>query len=162
MTDKQINKQSENKNLHRGNPAWGKGVSGNPAGRPKKELCIPDILEKIGKEKTMPKIEKGLRKMFSIPKDKKLTNLDVVLYRAYSEALKGDRHAMQFIARRTEGRTAMTIDINAINIKDIELVIGHTIQVIQLHITDQKVLTKIDDDLQVGIELLLEQHNEET
>ena len=162
MADKEINKQSENKNLHRGNPAWGKGVSGNPAGRPKKKYCIPDILEKIGKEKTDSKIEKGLRKMFNIPKDKKLTNLDVVLYRIYSDALKGKPHAVQFLADRTEGKAIQSIEINAIKNEDLELIIGHTIQIIQLHVKDQDVLTKIADDLQVGIELLLEHNDEQT
>lgn len=36
----EIDKQSKKQNLKRGNPAWKKGVSGNPNGRPKKEVCI--------------------------------------------------------------------------------------------------------------------------
>jgi len=34
-----------------GNPKWKAGVSGNPAGRPKKGNSLTDILESLGKKK---------------------------------------------------------------------------------------------------------------
>ena len=41
----EIEKQSKNKNLHRGNPAWQKGVSGNKNGRPPKPFCLTSLLK---------------------------------------------------------------------------------------------------------------------
>ena len=48
----EIDKQSKNKNLRRGNPSWGSqktntGKSGNPKGRPRKEVCITSELKKL-------------------------------------------------------------------------------------------------------------------
>ena len=94
--------------------AWKPGESGNLKGRPKKKYCIPDILTEIGKQKTPEKIERPVKEMFEISDDKKLTNLDVVLYRIYSDALKGKPHAVQFIADRTEGKTLDRVEVEVV------------------------------------------------
>lgn len=41
-----IEKQSGN-NLNRGNPAWVKGKSGNPKGRPKKDVCLTTMVKQL-------------------------------------------------------------------------------------------------------------------
>jgi len=65
------------------------GVSGNPNGRPKGSLSIPDILHKIGDEEGTT--------------DGK-SKLDVVMYKVFQYALEGKSWAVQFIADRTEGK----------------------------------------------------------
>lgn len=62
-------------------------------GRPRKELCIPEILRRIGDEKTasgMPKIE-------------------VVCRTVYKFAVTGESWAVNFIADRTEGKPLQMI-----------------------------------------------------
>ena len=47
--------------------SWKPGQSGNPKGRKKKELCIPDILRTIGEEKvTDPATNKPITKTLKI------------------------------------------------------------------------------------------------
>jgi len=68
-----------------------KGEVRNPKGRPKKEICIPDIL----------------RRLLSEPSDfsnNKETNLEVICRVAINQAQKGDKDARSWIADRTEGR----------------------------------------------------------
>ena len=82
MTDKHWRKSDNLK-------PWRKGQSGNPAGRPKKPACIPDILRMIGEEQE-PKTG--------------LTNLEAILRRVVVEARKGEPWACQFVADRLEGK----------------------------------------------------------
>ena len=69
---------------------WKPGQSGNPKGRPKKEVCIPDILNAIGKE--IPD-NQMLRDKFP-----QKTNLEIILQRVYHEALSGKPWAVQFLS----------------------------------------------------------------
>ena len=69
---------------------WQPGQSGNPAGRPKKAKCIPDILRLIGEEDGTP--------------DGAYTKLDVVMRNVYRYAQQGKQWAVLFIADRTEGK----------------------------------------------------------
>ena len=69
------------------NGRWKQGVSGNPKGRPPKNLCISDILTDIGQE-----LEDGI------------SNLENVLRTVYKKAIRGDMKAIEFIADRTEGK----------------------------------------------------------
>jgi len=74
------------------------GRSGNPAGRPKKEFCIPDILRSVGNEPADAKNPDGP------------TKLEVILSRVYDAAFSGNLKAAQFIAERLEGRPRQTIE----------------------------------------------------
>ena len=61
-------------------------------GRPKKEYCIPDILNRIGDEEVTDKSGNTLSKR------------EFVLRAVYNRAVKGENWAVQFIADRTEGK----------------------------------------------------------
>ena len=86
---------------------WAPGVSGNPAGRPKKIKTIPDILAKIGKLKVKDNdlLPDKIRERF----DDKTTMFDAVLNMVYIYALQGQAWAVQFIAERTEGTAPKTV-----------------------------------------------------
>ena len=86
---------------------WAPGVSGNPAGRPKKIKTIPDILAKIGKLKVKDNdlLPDKIREKF----DDKTTMFDAVLNMVYIYALQGQAWAVQFIAERTEGTAPKTV-----------------------------------------------------
>ena len=60
-------------------------------GRPKKEICIPDMLRKILDEQDVFDADKR-------------TNLENICRKAVNQALGGDRDARNFIADRTEGK----------------------------------------------------------
>ena len=86
-------KSSEGNNKTKGlKPPWKPGQSGNPKGRPKKEICIPDILNRIGDEEVTDK------------KGNTICKREAVLRSVYSRAVKGENWAVQFIADRTEGK----------------------------------------------------------
>ena len=77
------------KNKPRGKPFTGADdPRRDKGGRPKKELCIPDILRDIGDELC----EDGT------PKKRKVMQV------VYNLALGGERWATEFIADRTEGK----------------------------------------------------------
>ena len=69
---------------------------GNPGGpgRPRKAICIPDILREIGEEPS------GIKDM---------TKLQAVMHKVYSEAIKGNSWAVNYISDRTEGRAVETV-----------------------------------------------------
>ncbi len=79
---------------------WKEGKSGNPKGRPKKEKCIPDILNKLGD--LIVKTEEG----------NKITQREFILLQVYGKAMQGDQWSIQFIADRTEGKPFITQNIN--------------------------------------------------
>ena len=95
-TDKQKKEHRGAKNLIPFKP----GRSGNPKGRPKKEKCIPDILNKLGD--IIVKTEEG----------NKITQRELILLQVYGKALGGDQWSIQFIADRTEGKPFITQNIN--------------------------------------------------
>jgi len=68
------------------------GVSGNPAGRPKKRECIPDIL----------------REITSRP-HKDHTILYSILESIVEDALNGYKFAIEFVANRLEGKPRQTV-----------------------------------------------------
>ncbi len=76
---------------------WKKGQSGNPAGRPKKAVCIPDLLKKISDEESGSDMNK----------------LEVVLRVIYKKAVSGDLQCAQFIADRMEGKPRQAMDITS-------------------------------------------------
>ena len=69
-----------------------RGKSGNPDGRPKKEFCIPDILEKLVSE-VSPFDPEG-----------KKTRLERICEKAITQAEGGDRDARNWVADRMEGK----------------------------------------------------------
>ena len=70
-----------------------KGNPGNPNGRPRKAICIPDLLRKVGDE------ECNLN-------GAKIPKIEAVVREIYKQALKGKQSAIDFIAERTEGKVA--------------------------------------------------------
>ena len=70
---------------------WEKGQSGNPNGRPKKNLCIPDILKEIGRE---------------CDKDD-ISNLEMIMRVVFKKALNGEMKAIEYISERLEGKIAV-------------------------------------------------------
>ena len=84
-----------------------KGVSGNPNGRPKKDICIPEILRGLlGEQSTV---------------DVKKTRLEQICFKAITLAEDGDKDARNWIAERTEGKPVQTIGLEGgieITIKD--------------------------------------------
>jgi len=76
-----------------------KGKSANPKGRPKKEKCIPDILNRLTDE--VVEID-GV----------KITKRDLILAGVVAKAIDGDQWSIQFIADRTEGKPFITQNIN--------------------------------------------------
>lgn len=66
------------------------GKSGNPKGRPKKELCFPEILRRILDEPS--------------PRNEKITNYELIAMVAIDQASKGDKDARNWVADRAEGK----------------------------------------------------------
>jgi hypothetical protein len=79
----------------RGNPAWKPGVSGNPAGRPKKEQTLTDLLTKYG-EKVHKKTQKQYRAL--------------LIERMWYFAIKGDMAIAKYIVDRIDGKMREYID----------------------------------------------------
>ena len=82
-------------------------MSGNPKGRPKSVISIPDLLKKIGQDNHTSGN----------------TKLDVVMQKVFDYAIEGKAWAVQFIADRTEGKAierVQTQEIEPIKILDIE------------------------------------------
>ncbi len=75
----------------------------NRNGRPKKEVCIPDILREI---LSQPEGE-----------DIDITKLHAILHRVVENALKGDSWSIQYISDRTEGKSTIRNEIK-INTKE--------------------------------------------
>ena len=78
-----------------------KGKSGNPNGRPKNRVSIPDILRLIGDEPAASGSDK--------------TKFEVVMRRVYQFAHEGRPWAVQFIADRTEGKAVERVQIGSVD-----------------------------------------------
>lgn len=83
-----------------GNPAWGKGKSGNPKGRPKREICVPDILRAIGNE---------------IDPNTKRTKLQELMRKVYEFAEAGESWAVNTILERTEGKVKDILAVESVD-----------------------------------------------
>jgi hypothetical protein len=90
----EIDKQSQNKNLHRGNPAWRKGVSGNKNGRPPKPSCLTSLLKDDLKQ-----IDKKTGK----------TKAQLLAEAMVKDAIAGSASARAEIFERVEGKVAQPI-----------------------------------------------------
>ena len=80
-----------------------KGESGNPKGRPKKEVCLTDILREQGELKD---VEYG---------GEKITRAEALAKKLYALAMSGDVNAIKYIYDRAEGRPAVTVNQNITN-----------------------------------------------
>lgn len=103
-------------NLRRGNPAWKKGVSGNPQGRarvnpellPFAELTNEEIRRIIGKYSKMSKRE--LDDVIAEPTTKVL---DLAICTAFSRSIdEGDTQRLEFLFNRSVGKVRDQIDFN--------------------------------------------------
>jgi hypothetical protein len=104
-------KENVVKKLCRRHPGmWRANISGNPKGRPPKEKCIPDNLNKIGDEIAPKTIIDELR-VIDPRLPTYITNRKAYLLRAYYDAARGDSSARDFIAERTEGKVKQVIDL---------------------------------------------------
>ena len=88
-----------------------KGEIRNPYGRPKKNLHIPDILNKLGENKIPPNL---LDRFKNTPEVLNSPNrLQALMELVYNMALKGNEWAIEFIAERTEGKAKVTLDVES-------------------------------------------------
>ena len=79
-----------------------KGEIRNPKGRPKKALCISDLLNKVGDEKVPDKYLGAIQKIY--PEIKNISHREALQRLAYHYAFKGQSWAFTYIAERTEGK----------------------------------------------------------
>ena len=114
------NKENRNKNvtgkarsLLNLRPPVRKGEVLNPHGRPKKEICIPDMLREMGDRPVPPALLASLRKKYGAAHDPK-TMREAVLLATYAEAVEGDTYARQFIAERTEGKVTEKLEVEEV------------------------------------------------
>jgi len=91
--------------------AWKKGQSGNPNGRPRTAMCIPDILRRIGEEPVSPVMLARLRAKWG-PDLHPKNNRDAYLMVAMAQAQEGDADARKFISERTEGKVLDRMEFN--------------------------------------------------
>ena len=91
-------KQPQNRNLNKGR--WGKGQSGNPKGRPKKEHTLTSLLK--DELKKAPKLtDKGGKKNTKTWEQLLAEALPAAAYKAL---LKGDMRPYTLILERVEGK----------------------------------------------------------
>lgn len=103
--------QSGKQNLLRGNPAWSKGKSGNPKGRPKGIKTIPQMLREIGDRPVDDVLLAKLHAKYG-PAHNPKTLHEAMLMAAAKDAAQGDEHARTFIAERTEGKVTDRLDVS--------------------------------------------------
>lgn len=82
------------------NPAWVKGVSGNPKGRPRKGKTLTDILEKELRKKNVRTPEGD------IPAKEALARKIIAL------AIDGDVAALKYIFDRVDGKPLASVDVH--------------------------------------------------
>ena len=97
-----IEKHEESKKRGRGNPQWVKGQSGNPKGRPRKEVCLTSQLKQL---------------LLDIPqvygKDGKLnqkTGIELVALAWLQGLLKGNPVLLKEALERLEGKIAQPLE----------------------------------------------------
>lgn len=82
----------------------------NMKGRPKKNLCIGDVLRKIGGEKVPPEILAKLKERFpDMLKDERY--LDALCRVIYNAGLKGESWAVQVVFDRVFGKVKDQVEL---------------------------------------------------
>ena len=74
-----------------GNPAWIKGVSGNPAGKPPKSMTMTNILNEVLSEESVTM------------NDSKISAKEAVARKLLAMAMSGDVAALKYIYDRMDG-----------------------------------------------------------
>jgi len=82
--------------------SWKPGKSGNPAGRPPKGKCFPDLIRRFGAEVMEITIKK---------KKRKFTREEALIILLWERALAGQPWAINTILERTEGKPTQPIDV---------------------------------------------------
>ena len=114
---------------------WKPGQSGNPAGRPKKEGCVKELLEMEGKKNVTTK------------DGRTLTKFQALIERVWIQAINGDASARDFILNRTEGKVPDNINLQA-KAKVIPVIDLTKRKEIEEHITEAEVVenTPLNED----------------
>ena len=99
-----VDKQRDNNEGGCTGKGFKKGQSGNPNGRPPKDRCLRDILTAIGVE---------------TPDGAETTRIELLCRKVYEQADNGQRWAVEFIAERTEGKAASSVEIKTTGPKEI-------------------------------------------
>lgn len=86
-----------------------KGEIRNPYGRPKKNIFIPDILNRLTSEEIPEELKNRFINSPSILKEP--TILEAIMRLVVNRALKGDSWAIEFVAERTEGKAVIPIEV---------------------------------------------------
>ena len=105
-----LEKQSQS-NLRRGNPAWHKGVSGNPKGRKRKEDCLLSCIktELAAKSDLQPA----------------LTREQLIAGILVDKAVKGNMDAIKLLLEYTAMKPAQAIELGAGDTGPVELVVRY-------------------------------------
>lgn len=93
------------------NGQFAKGHSGNPKGRPKGSMSIPDMLKRIGEEDIPADLRERVEKIFNEAELGQITMLEAVMRTTMMYAIQGKSWAVQFIADRLEGKPRQTIEL---------------------------------------------------
>ena len=91
----------------RGNPAWIKGVSGNPLGAPKKETSMTKILNDVLEEESV-KMNGDM-----------ISAKEAVARKILSIAMNGDMAALRYLYDRIDGMPRQTIEAEIADLRPI-------------------------------------------
>jgi len=95
------------------NGQFKKGTSGNPNGRPKGSMSIPDMLKRIGEEEVPNELQDRVQRLFGEAEIGKISMLEAVMRTTMMYAIQGKSWAVQFLADRLEGRPRQTIELES-------------------------------------------------
>ena len=95
------------------NGQFKKGMSGNPSGRPKGSMSIPDMLKRIGEEEVPNELQDRVQRLFGEAEIGKISMLEAVMRTTMMYAIQGKSWAVQFLADRLEGRPRQTIELES-------------------------------------------------
>lgn len=91
-----------------------KGWKGGP-GRPKKEICIPDILRHLG-DQPVPEFQLARLRAKYGPQHNPKNQREAILLAATIEAYNGDAVAREWIANRTEGKVTESVKMEVVDV----------------------------------------------